>query len=176
MKIFPPLFDELSSYYQSYAKFLHEDDLLDAIKNQSGLTRQFFSELTGEKENLKYAENKWMIKEVLGHLSDTERILSYRALRFSRNDQAPLPSFDENSYMENSNFRDRMLENILIEWQSVRNSTLTLFLSMNDEMLDRKGTANNITVSPRMILYFILVHERHHINIVAERYLNMVAF
>ena len=101
----------------------------------------------------------------------TERILSYRALRFSRNDTTPLTGFDENEYMSNSNFHSRTLSDILNEWQTIRNATVSLFSSLNEEMADRKGVANNITVTPRIILYFILVHERHHVNLIKERYL-----
>ena len=113
-----------------------------------------------------------MLKEVIGHLSDTERILSYRALSFARNDKTLLAGFDENNYIDESNFRDRPLKEILKEWNSVRLATLTLFSSMTNDIADRKGNANGQIVTPRIILYFILVHGRHHFQVIKERYLS----
>jgi uncharacterized damage-inducible protein DinB len=174
MIIGPPAFEELNDYYKTYWKFLSEDDLLAALNKQTDITLKTFSALPSGAEDFCYSEGKWMIKEVAGHLCDTERILSYRALRFSRNDKTPLNAFDENAYMANSNFASRKLNDILIEWQTVRNATISLFSSMTGEMTDRKGTANNVTVTPRTILYFILVHERHHLSVVKERYLRIL--
>src|SRR2546423_104704 len=99
-----PRADELTLYYQSYLKYIPADaDLLSVIKEQAGITQQFLSSVPKEKESHAYAEGKWTVKEVVGHLCDTERILSCRALRFSRNDKTPLPGFDENTYTPNSN-------------------------------------------------------------------------
>ncbi len=171
MMIKPPAFEELNDYYKSYWKFLAEDDLLAGLIQQSEVTRKTLLSVSPEAENYRYAEGKWMLKEVAGHLCDTERILSYRALCFSRNDKTHLPAFDENAYMINSNFASRKLGDIIAEWQTVRNATISLFSSMSAEMLDRKGQANNVTVSPRIVLYFILMHERHHVGLIVERYL-----
>jgi uncharacterized damage-inducible protein DinB len=174
MKIKPPSKSELNEYYHSYWKFLKEDDLVDALTNEIEISHDLLSKIPLEAEDFRYAEGKWMLKEVVGHLSDAERILTYRALRFSRNDQTPLTSFDENAFVENSNFHSRRLSDILNEWKTVRAATLSLFSGMTDEMLDRKGIANNATQTPRSLLYFILVHERHHISIINERYLSLL--
>jgi uncharacterized damage-inducible protein DinB len=150
---------------------LKGNDLLQELRDQHNDSIKILSAIPADAEEFRYADGKWMLKEVVGHLCDTERILTYRALRFSKKDSTELPGFDENSYMENSNFHSRKLTHILNEWNAVRAATLMMFESMSDEMLDHKGIANKVEVSPRTILYFILVHERHHIGIIADRYM-----
>ena len=171
-KLSPPVFDELNDYYKSYWKYLKEDDLLSALSEQGRNTLKFISTISDSVSNFIYAEEKWMLKEVIGHLCDTERILSYRALRFARNDKTFLPGFEENDFIRESNFRSRSLKEIGEEWKTVRSATISLFSSMTDEIADRKGNANGVTISARIILYFILVHERHHLQIIKERYLS----
>jgi uncharacterized damage-inducible protein DinB len=171
-KMSPPTFEELNDYYKSYWNLLKDDDLLSALTEQGVNTMANLSSLPGEAENFAYADGKWMLKEVIGHLCDTERILSYRALRFARNDKTSLPGFDDNNFTRESNYRDRTLKDIREEWKTVRAATISLFSSMTDEIADRKGDANGVRVSPRVILYFILVHERHHLQVIKERYLS----
>ena len=166
-----PLPKELSSYYQTYLKYVPEDDLLNALIKQTEITRFFLATISEGKASSSYAEGKWLLKEVVGHLCDTERILSYRALRISRNDKTPLPGFEENEYTPNSNYKERSLSNIADEFSVVRASTIALFMNMNEEMYDRRGTSNNTDVGVRDILFFIVAHERHHMNVIKERYL-----
>ena len=170
----PPVFEHLNDYYQSYWKHLKETDLLAAIVKQGSDTMMWVSTLPEGSENLIYKQGKWMVKEVIGHLCDTERILSYRALCISRNEKANLPSFDENDYVNNGNFKSRTLNDIMNEWKTVRGATVSLFSSLTDEMADRKGSANTTPMTPRILLYFILVHERHHLQVIKERYLTSI--
>lgn len=172
--ISPPDISELLEYYRSYWKYLDEQDMLQGLESQTATANIFLESITEDKANSSYADGKWILKEVVGHLSDTERILSYRALSFARKESTPLSAFDENAYILNSNFKSRSLKDILQEWGTVRAATLSLFRSMDEEMLDRKGIANNITLTPRIVMYFILVHERHHLAIIKERYLNVM--
>jgi hypothetical protein len=171
-KISPPSFDSLNDYYKSYWKNLDEDDILNALVQQQSQTVKFISGISAAMENYRYREGKWMVKEVIGHLCDTERILTYRALCFARNDKTHLPAFDEDAYVEKSNFSLRNLKDITEEWNAVRTSSVLLFNSMTDEILDRTGIANNNKFTPRILLYFVLVHERHHLGIINERYLS----
>lgn len=171
MKLAPPSFENLNDYYKSYWKYLKEDDILEALNSQGDISMDLLSSISVEMENYAYSEGKWMIKEVIGHLCDTERILTYRALRFSRNDKTPLTAFDENNFLKESNFRNRSLKNICDEWKTIRAATVSLFTSMTDEISDRIGNANGVSVSPRIILYFILVHERHHLQVIKDKYL-----
>ena len=171
MKLTAPTFESLNDYYKSYWKYLKEENILQALADQGESTQKWLTAISGKDETFAYAEGKWMLKEVVGHLCDTERILSYRALRFARNDKTLLSGFDENNFMLESNFRDRTLKDICQEWKSIREATLSLFSYMTDEIADRQGNANGVMVSPRIICFFILVHERHHCGIIRERYL-----
>jgi hypothetical protein len=162
---------ELSDYYRTYLKYVPENDLLSSLKKQSDEMELFFSSVPGGMETMQYAEGKWMLKEVAGHLCDTERILAYRALRISRNDTIPLHGFDENNYTLDSNYKSRILKNILEEFIAVRKANILLFENMNEEMFDRKGVANDSEVSVRGLLFFIVAHARHHMGVIRERYL-----
>jgi hypothetical protein len=171
MKISKPPVSDLSGYYQSYLLYVPEDDLMQVLKQQKTDIENFVSSIPVNKESFRYAEGKWMLKEVMGHLCDAERILSYRALCFARNDKTPLPGFEENEYTPNSNYKDRSLKNIAEELLTVRAGTILLFENMSVEMLDRKGTANNSSVTAKGILFFIVAHARHHMGVIKERYL-----
>ncbi len=161
----------LSPYYQTYLKYVPEDDMLDALIKQSEITQKFLASVPEGKASSAYAERKWLLKEVVGHLCDTERILAYRALRISRNDKTPLPGFQENDYTPNSNYSARTLSNIAEEYKAVHESTVALFKNMSEEMFDRRGITNKSDVGVRDLLFFIVAHERHHLNVIRERYL-----
>ncbi len=124
-----------------------------------------------EKEEYRYAEGKWTVKEVLGHICDTERILGYRALCIARGEQKELPGFDENHYVSNGYFNKRSLYDLAHEFSIVRESNIALFKSFDENILDKKGTANKNIMSVRSILFMIAGHEKHHINVIKERYL-----
>ena len=171
MIIKKPSSAELSDYYKTYLKYISEDDLLSVLIDQKSDIENFFFAVPALKEEYKYAEGKWMLKEVAGHLCDTERILAYRALRIARSDKLPLQGFEENDYALNANYRERSLKNILEELLAVRQASVLLFQNMSEEMLDRKGTANNTEVSVRGLLFFIVAHARHHMGVIQERYL-----
>jgi uncharacterized damage-inducible protein DinB len=171
MTVALPLIQNLSPYYQSYLPYIKEDDLLVALNNASDEMDAFLQSIPAEKETFRYAENKWMVKEVVGHLADTERILTYRALRFARNDQTPVEGFEENDYVKYANFNKRPLRSIGVEFMLVREATLSFFNSLEETDFDRTGTANKNPVSVRSILFFIIAHQRHHFKVISERYL-----
>ena len=171
MKIHLPNPITLSEYYKGYLKYITEEDLLDALTQQKDNTYRFLKSIPAEKESYRYQEGKWMLKEVVGHICDTERTLAYRALRFSRTDTTALNSFDENLYVPNSNHANLGLQLILEEKKSISDSSIHLFKNMTEEMIDRLGTASTLSVSVRALLFFIVAHERHHINVISEKYL-----
>ena len=173
MKITPPAISELSQYYQSYLKYLPETDLMEAIQKLSMESEKFYSEITEIQAGCSYAEGKWQLKEVVGHICDTERILVYRALRIARNDKTPIEAFDENFYTENSFYSSRSFSSIYEEWKTIRAGSLSFFQNQHPSVFENVGTANNTPVSVKAILYFIIVHERHHQRIIKERYLNV---
>ena len=162
----------LSPYYQTYLKYVPEEDVLAALIKQSEITQKFLASISESQSSSAYAEGKWLLKEVVGHMCDTERILTYRALRIARNDKTPLPGFEENDYTPNSNYSIRTLSNIANELKAIRESTIALFKNMSEEMYDRRGISNNAGVGVRDILFFIVAHERHHLNVIKERYLS----
>jgi hypothetical protein len=172
MSILAPAFENLNTYYQSYWNHLSPgEDMLKALADQQIATEKWLSLLPEHAGELVYQPGKWMLKEVIGHLCDAERILSYRALRFARFDDTELHGFDENDFTRASNYAARTLSDISHEWNTIREATITLFTNMSPEALDHTGVANGTKVTPRIILYFILVHQRHHLQIIKDRYL-----
>ncbi len=168
-----PKAEELSTYYQSYLKYVKpEDDMLELIKSQKDETDKFLSGISDDRGALVYAPGKWMLKEVVGHVCDTERILSYRALRISRNDKTPMAGFDENTYTPASNYRNRTLKNIAAELMTVRDATISLIENFSPEMIDKTGIANEAEVSVRAKIFMIYVHQAHHMKVISERYLS----
>ena len=121
---------------------------------------------------LRYAPGKWTLKEVLGHLTDDERIFAYRALCIARGDTHPLESFDENAYVAGANFNDRSVGNLLDEYYFVRRSTVALFESLSSDAWLRRGTVSGYSASVRGLAFHIAGHELHHLAIVRERYLS----
>jgi hypothetical protein len=116
------------------------------------------------------AEGEWTVKEILVHVVDTERVLAYRALRFARNDPSPQPGFDHNTYVPNSGANARSIDSILDEYGAVRQATLALFNSLEDEAWLRLGTASNNPLSVRAAAYFVAGHELHHLQSIQENY------
>ena len=171
MKVSMPDAAELNIYYQSYLKYLQTDDLLESLKMQQKSTTDFWASIPAGKETYRYAEGKWSVREVCGHLCDTERIMSYRALRLARRDPTALAGYDENLYTANSNYNDLTLADIASQKQAIRESSCRLFGSFTSDMFNFSGFANNTKVSVRAILFFIIAHEMHHNGVVKERYL-----
>lgn len=162
---------EAATYPQSYIDLLAETDLRAALANSAAQTTQLINSIPAEKHNFQYAPGKWTIKEIIQHLIDTERIFAYRALRFSRKDATPLPSYEENHYAPNSNCNPRALADLANEYTLVRESSIVLYTYMTDEMLDFKGSASNIQYSARILGWVIAGHNLHHNRVLQERYL-----
>lgn len=155
-----------------YISLLPDDGrVLWHLKDNLESTKDFIRSLPEEKFSYRYAEGKWTIKEILVHIIDDERIYTYRALRFSRNDKTELPGFEPDDYALYSGANERDIDEILNEFAAVRISTLSLFNGFNDEALLRIGIANGNPISVRAAAYHIAGHELHHMNIIRERYL-----
>ena len=162
---------EFAPFYKNYITELGEVDLIETLTDSHHLLIEIISKLPEDKLNYSYAKGKWTIKELLQHLIDTERILSYRALRFSRNDLTDIPGFNEDFYVKNSNGKTRSKKSLLNEFSLVRNSTIALFISFSDKMLTNIGTANNSEMSVRALGFVIAGHQTHHLKILQEKYL-----
>ena len=166
-----PTPSEYAPYYERYIGLVPDGSALEHLRSQIGETLELLRSVSEEKSNYRYAPGKWSVKEVVGHLADSERVFAYRALRFARSDQTPLSGFDENDYTTNSNFADRPLGGVAEEFRAVRTATIALFEGMSGEAVARQGTANDTRVSVRALLWIIAGHERHHRKILQERYL-----
>lgn len=157
-------------YFANYINQVSEDDLLEAFENQMPELEKFMSTIDEEKANYAYAPGKWTLKELLQHLVDGERIFSYRALCFARKDAANLPSFDENMYALNCNANARSWQSLQQEFINLRRSTLDLFKSFNEEMMQQKGTASGRQCSVLSIGFTTIGHTTHHMKIARDRY------
>lgn len=163
--------DECAPYFAQYLAKVPEGDLLDILEGQWEELGCLLEELDDEAADYRYAEGKWSVKELLGHLLDAERIFAYRLLCIARGEQAPLPGFDENAYVANGGFDARPLESLLEEYDLVRGSTLALLRGLDEAAFDRRGTSNKNPVSVRALAWILAGHEHHHMSVLRERYL-----
>lgn len=164
---------EAAEYAPSYANYIRnvtEDDVVAALEAQSRETAALLARVDEEKASYCYEPGKWSVKEVVGHFTDAERVFAYRALAIARGDKASLPGFDENEYMRQANFGERSMTSIADEYAAARAATLAAFRGFSDEAWQRIGTANDTPVSVRAIAHICLGHERHHLNVLRERY------
>jgi uncharacterized damage-inducible protein DinB len=163
--------ENVPRFYKNYVKQVEETDPLQALRTSGDRTAQVVASITEAQQDYRYAEGKWSIRELLCHMIDAERIFAYRALRFGRNDQTALPGWEENDYAPHANAAGRSLSQITGEMQRLRLSTIDLFEGFTEEMLWRKGIANNTEISVAALGFVIAGHETHHRKILLERYL-----
>ena len=162
--------DPMPAFFDRYINLVEDVDLLEALEIHT--PEALFSE-TDSLEALKdsiYAPGKWTIKDIIQHCIDTERIMSYRAMRFARNDQTPLPGFEENEYAQNTLASERTLDDLLDEFEIVRAATLAQFQNFNELMLQRAGKASASVISAGALGFVIVGHAVHHMNVIRERY------
>lgn len=163
--------NEYAPFYKPYIEALGEVVLLDELYHSTTRVIDFLKTIPSEKYEFRYAEGKWTIKDIVQHLIDAERIFSYRALRIARKDQTPLAGFEENDYVEMAFANNRNINNLIDEFITVRNATLSLFETFSQQQLLQMGTASEKQVSVRAIGFIILGHQKHHERIIRERYL-----
>jgi len=161
---------EYGAYYRKYVDLVPDGDILETLSEE----KESWLALVGLKDEetlARYAPGKWNIREIVGHLTDTERIFAYRALRVGRGDKTPLPGYEQDDYVKAGRFSDRSLALLLAEYHLVRKATVALFESFPEEAITRTATANDNPISVRAIAWIIAGHERHHMEIVREKYL-----
>lgn len=165
---------EYSSFNVTYINTVDQNiDLMDGFEMGFEEMIALISNTEIEKLEYRYAVGKWTIKDIIQHIIDTERIFSYRALRISRNDLTPLPSFEENDYVDNANANCRSIQDLLNELKVVRASTIILFKNFSNMQLNNLGIASNHPISVRAIGFIIIGHQQHHFKIIKERYLDI---
>ena len=164
-----PLPNEYPAYAAGYVNLVGEGPILEILKQQQQSTYNLFIGQK-DKENYAYADGKWTVKEVLGHIIDTERVFSYRAFAFSRK-SIELPGFDQDVYIHTSTYNSRTLEDVANEFKAVRESSLYLFRAITEGQSTQKGIASGNPVSVRALTYMTAGHELHHIKILMGKYL-----
>lgn len=163
--------NEYSRFNATYIESLDNVNLIEELEICLHDFIRFVQDIPMDKFDYRYAEGKWTIKDIIQHIIDAERIFSYRALRISRNDKTPLPGFEENDYVNNTDANSRTIQSLLTEMAAVRQSTLLLFKSFTEEQLQLMGTASEHQISVRAIGFVIIGHQKHHQRIFKERYL-----
>jgi hypothetical protein len=162
--------DESIAYYRRYIDKVAGEDITDQLASQLHEVEKLLEPVTDRAALARYAEGKWSIKEIIGHLIDTERIFAYRLLRIARGDSTPLPGFDENAYNPEGQFDERPIAMLLAEFRSVRQSTSALFEGLPAQAWERRGIANGQPISARALAYIIVGHVFHHLGVLRDRY------
>jgi DinB superfamily len=162
---------EYAPYFEKYISLAREEEIVVTLGKQIEGTLSLIRGLSEAQGDHCYAPGKWSVKEVIGHLIDTERIFAYRAMRFARNDATSLPGFDENAFVANAGFGSRSLTDLAEEFEYTRKSNVYLLKNLDGDAALRRGLSNNNPLSVRAIAYIIAGHELHHVEILRTRYL-----
>lgn len=166
-----PEADEYDDWLAGYvARITDAESILSVLDAQVGQLADRLGQLPEDRGDFRYAPNKWSIKEVIGHLSDTERVFAYRALRIGRGDLTALTGFDDQSYVPEMGSEDRSLTDMVDEWEAVRRATLALYQGLPEAAWQRLGLASGAPISVRALAYIIAGHTRHHLETLEARY------
>ena len=162
---------EYATYYAGYVSKPADGDIVATLESDRRAFADLLVSIPESKGSYRYAEGKWSIRELLGHVVDGERVFTYRALRFGRGDTTELPGFDQDVFVRGANFEERTIADIAAELDHVRVTTVDLFRNFSDEALQRRGVASSNPVSVRALAWIIAGHAKHHFDILRERYL-----
>jgi len=165
-----PAASEHVPYYGKYIALVPDGPIVETLRAQMAETAKLLASVPAAKEEHRYAEGKWSVKEVVGHITDGERVFAYRLLRFSRSDKTPLASFDENTYVPAGAFGGRTLRSLAEEFRAVREATIHLLDGLEESAMVRGGMAAENPITVRALAWIIAGHERHHVGILRERY------
>jgi uncharacterized damage-inducible protein DinB len=157
-------------YFSFYIEQIDFQNVIEALMVQKEVVINLYKNLPEDQKMYQYAPDKWTPQQILGHITDTERIFGYRALCIARGEKQALLGFDENEYMDASHFNEQSFESLLEQYRLVRESSIALFSSFSEEVASRMGNANGHAVSARALVWMIAGHERHHLNVLKERY------
>jgi len=163
---------EHAAYYEKYVSLVPGDDPVAVLQENLRTTSELLESISEDESASRYAEGKWSIKEVLGHINDAERVFSYRAMRISRGDETPLAGFEQEDYIKNFPFESLRWTDLVEEYKAVRKSTLALLTQLPKAAWERRGTASNNAVSVLALAFIIAGHELHHVKLLRERYLS----
>lgn len=166
--------DDAAEYFHTYIDKVEGENFLWQMGVVHQSTHRFLASVDNKMEEYQYAKGKWSIREIIGHLIDSERVFNYRALRFARGDDTDLSGFDHDKFVPASKAGGRLLKDLAEEYQAVRSATIALFNSFDNEMLARGGKANSNKVTVNALGFIIVGHETHHIQVIKDRYLTPV--
>lgn len=169
-----PQENEFAPHAIVYVGHVYSDDVIQVLREQIGKTTALLRPLGEERALFAYAPGKWTIKQTVGHMSDTERILSYRVLRIARADTTPLAGFEQDDYVPHAASNERTLEDLLHEFAAVREATLALLRGLPPEAWRRAGMASGFPVTVRGLVFTLAGHELHHFKILQDRYLSQL--
>lgn len=169
--MYQPLSNEYAPFYENYIKLASGQPIMRKLKSQLNSIDDFLADIPPAKYDFAYAEGKWTVKQVISHLIDTERVMTYRLLRIARNDQTDLPGYDQDAIVANTDMDKYTYSDLVDELVMLRQANLFFFKSLTDEDLKKKGTANGNVISAGAILFIIYGHIEHHFNILKELYL-----
>ena len=161
---------DFNEYFAHYINLVNNTSAIEALHENHSEFMKLMVTITEVQGAYRYEDNKWSIKEVIAHVLDAERVFAYRAMRFARNDKTDLPGYDENEYTSFSNANQRSVNDLINEFDILRQSSILLYSSFDQTALARRGTANQMAIDVNSIFYLISGHCRHHMNILKERY------
>jgi hypothetical protein len=162
---------EHAPYYGKYIDLVPEGDILTTLGRQLDDSLALFKSISESQADSRYAPDKWSIKEVVGHITDAERIFGYRALRFARNDQTPLSGFEQDDYVKNGGFGEQRFSDLVSQYEHVRRANIYLLRGLSDEAWARRGSSSGNVISVRALAYIIAGHELHHTEVIRTKYL-----
>ena len=162
--------NDYAPYYEGYINLVKGADIQKILALQSIETQGVLNSFPKAMGDYSYEQGKWTVKEVIGHLIDTERVMAYRAMCIARDEKQLLPGFDQDNYVKSGNFKKRELFDLIYEFRLLRESNILLARGFNGTVLNKRGVANNNEVTVLGLLYIIAGHEKHHMNILQERY------
>lgn len=166
-----PAKTDYAEYYQKYIDLIEGDDIIHILVSLNNEASDVFNSFPQSKGNFSYAEGKWTVKEVAGHMMDTDRIFAYRALAIARGEKQPLPSFNQDEYVKNGKFGDRELSDLTYEYRLVRESNLLMFKGFDSSVYSNRGIVAGNEVTVLALMWMIAGHQKHHLNILKEKYL-----
>src|SRR5437773_12229010 len=170
LRIGRPEATEHAPHFSGYVDLVSEADIVSALEEQREQSLILLRRLDEAKAAFRYAPDKWTVKEVIGHLIDTERVLTFRALFFARNNMNPVPGYDQDVTAKNAAYSSVQLSEILDEYDCVRRATIHLFRRLDRDAWMRRGIANQNEITVRALAYVTLGHKRHHLGILANRH------
>lgn len=164
--------DEFNPFYAGYVGSVPDGDVVARLESELETGLAFYDALPADRRDHRYAEGKWTVREVLGHVVDTERIFSYRLMCMARGDETPLPGMDQDDYMDGADFAGRSWGSLRAEYEHLRRANVALVSSLGADEFDRRGTASGFPVSVRALVWILAGHEIHHREVIAARYLD----